>query len=230
MGRRKMIGLGLIVITCLFVFCCVLLYVNRKSYKIERGMSKALETYSNTTEPIDIKVLSKEINELVEEKLKETNLEELSEEELQQLLEVVADHLREKIRGIGEEERYEIANQVIAQIIELGIGDTTEQKEQLEEYKKKLEQLTNETNEQFRNLMDNMAKEIKSVQEDIEKTNTEIEQQENTLKLQKEEYTRSTEELRDRTKNLEDNVLFHSYDEETNTLQIFGKKEEELVE
>lgn len=237
MRRRKMIGLGLIAVTCLFVFCCMLIFMNRKSYKIEKGVSKAIQTYSPSTEPVDIKVLSKEINELVEKKFMENAIGELSEEELQELLVIVADRLQEDMKEIGDKQRYEIANQVIAQIIELGIGDTTEEQKQLEEYKKKLEQLTQETNEQFRNVMETMVKDMEKVQETIEKTNANINAQETifnqhtqTYQQQVSVYNQSIEELQNRTKDLEDNVLFHSYEEETGTLHIFARKEEDLTE
>ena len=69
MTRRKVAGIVLAVVTVLFLVYCILFLNQNQEEKIEKGIVKAMKTYSGNMDEDEIKVLTKEIDTLVNEKL-----------------------------------------------------------------------------------------------------------------------------------------------------------------
>lgn len=158
--RRKIIGIILIAVTIIFVLLCVFFLTQKQKFEIEKGVAEALKAYSASMEGTDVKVLNREINNAVEERLKELNSQELSEEEIQLLVQEVTNELRYKFQHISEEEKTIIESNIqqLEQLIEeinkgievirLEMGDTTGKLEvSIEELENQLTLIQQELNQ-----------------------------------------------------------------------------------
>lgn len=228
MRGKKIVGLLLIVATLIFVLACLMFYNTNQSYEAEKGIKEAIMAYSAAMEEADIKVLTREVNEAVEKKLKEMNTDELSQKDLEELLETVLQELEIRTLGyrdtdITQEELNNIANEVIKRVIELKIGsETEEEKAKLEAYRIQLDKIT-QLQQNIDAKIIQAETNISGLQKDVNQLKAEYQKEMNQLKT---ELQNRIGELEKRAAQLEGNLLYYQYDEATNTLKLTGKKGE----
>ncbi len=228
MRGKKIVGLLLIVATLIFVLACLMFYNTNQSYEAEKGIKEAIMAYSAAMEEADIKVLTREVNEAVEKKLKEMNTDELSQKDLEELLETVLQELEIRTLGyrdtdITQEELNNIANEVIKRVIELKIGsETEEEKAKLEAYRIQLDKIT-QLQQNIDAKIIQAETNISGLQKDVNQLKSEYQKEMNQLKT---ELQNRIGELEKRAAQLEGNLLYYQYDEATNTLKLTGKKGE----
>ncbi|MGN0307101.1 MAG: coiled-coil domain-containing protein [Lachnospiraceae bacterium] len=215
MRGRKIIGLLLTVVTLIFIIACLMFYDANQTYKAEKGIEEAIKNYSASMDDEEIKVLTKEIYAAVEQKLERMDANNLTEKDLEELLETVIRELEIRTleyrdRDITGEEINRIANEVIKKVIELNMVTSNEDHlAKLEEYRLKLDQMTN--------LQQDLRIRLIQTQEDIAALQNRISQLEKALEVR-------MEQLEHQTSDLQKNVLYYQYNKDSQTLSLLGKE------
>ncbi|MBQ9991476.1 MAG: hypothetical protein IJP31_11155 [Lachnospiraceae bacterium] len=222
MRGRKIISLILTIATLIFIIACLMFYNANQSYKAERGIEEAIKAYSASMDEGEIKVLTREINDAVEKKLSEMNAQDLTEEDLKELLETVIKELETSTveyrdRDITQEEINNIANEVIKKIIDLKITPTNEDElAKLEAYKLQLDQITN--------LHQDLSTKLIQARTDISNLEKRISELEKALKDRLADIESRASQMEEKTASIEGNALYYEYDQDTQTLKVYGKK------
>lgn len=169
--KKQIILVSLVIVAGITVLC---LYQYKKNpvYVMEEGISESLENYSSLNEA-DIKVLKREINDVVENKLEEVNTKELTPENLKELMLAIKDELNYATYNIPEEEINRMVNEIIKKVLELKISDD---REKLEAYQKQIDVLTKQLIE-LENRINNIpytADDIKKIAQQYDWTESEI--------------------------------------------------------
>ena len=253
MTRRKIAGIILATVTILFIIYCLLFLTQNQNRKIEKGVVKVMETYSDNLNDQEVKTLSKELNTLIEEKLKQIGKDDFTKDQLKELLELITQEIHNKFENLTQKEVHLIANSVLKEIIDQGIGYTSEDKEKLEIYKKQIDELTIEIDRELETMIKEFEREISKVETsfndqtkelenhitlltnhltELEKKVSELEKSKNDLEIKLKETIEKTkvhdeqlEGLKERVKNVEDGALYYHYEEESSTLHVHGKEE-----
>lgn len=176
MTRRKIAGVVLAVTTVLFLVYCILFLNQNQNEKIEKGVVKAMKNYSENLNEEEIKVLTKEIDTLVEEKLNTVEKEKLTEQQLDQLLTLVTKEITHKFNNLTENEIHLISNRVLKEILEHNLGGSSGNEQLLEKYKKQIDELTKSINGQLEQLLKEMEEEMDTVKNTVDKKTSEIEE------------------------------------------------------
>ena len=218
MKRRKVIGLVLVIVTFVYFIACLLAFYQNQRVKMEKGIEEALKAYSGQ-ESLDIKELSNDFNLRLDGKLD-------AEEGKQQILKFEGsfERMEKNITNVTDEmalvetnilnlnERLNvIENSYNELFVELTSKYDLYEETFLEIEKKTLEMQTDI--EEIKNIINEMEKKI-------EENNSE--QEKNTDELQS-----KLEEINNKLTELIPNLLLYQYDDETQTLHVYGKKEEE---
>ena len=215
MRGRKIIGLLLTVVTLIFIIACLMFYDANQTYKAEKGIEEAIKNYSASMDNEEIKVLTKEIYAAVEQKLEGMDANNLTEKDLEELLETVIRELEIRTleyrdRDITREEINRIANEVIKKIIELNMVPSNEDNlSKLEEYRLKLDQITN--------LQQDLWVKLTQTQADITALQNRISELEKALETR-------MEQLEHQASDLQKNVLYYQYNKDSQTLSLLGKE------
>ncbi|MGN1314128.1 MAG: coiled-coil domain-containing protein [Lachnospiraceae bacterium] len=215
MRGRKIIGLLLTVVTLIFIIACLMFYDANQTYKAEKGIEEAIKNYSASMDDEEIKVLTKEIYAAVEQKLEGMDANNLTEKDLEELLETVIRELEIRTleyrdRDITREEINRIANEVIKKIIELNMVPSNEDNlSKLEEYRLKLDQITN--------LQQDLWVKLTQTQADITALQNRISELEKALETR-------MEQLEHQASDLQKNVLYYQYNKDSQTLSLLGKE------
>lgn len=216
MKRRKIIGLALLIGTVVYLFALILALYQNQRVKMEKGIEEALKAYAQK-DNLDVKELSKDFNLLLDEKIDTDYMN-------QQVLKYEGSFARmeKSVTNVTDE----------MALMEYNVKYLSQKIEQMENYYKLLqEEVTNMNTVYDANVIqiNNTISEIKS---DVEKMKTEIlklesimtekdgNQEDNIIELQK-----LVTECEGRLHNLENNVLYYQYDEESQTLKMYGHKE-----
>lgn len=231
MRGRKIISLLLTIVTLIFIIACLMFYNSSQTYKAERGIEEAIKNYSASMDENEIKVLTKEINDAVEKKLREMDTEDLTQEDLEELLETVIKELEIRTleyrdTDITREEINHIANEVIKKIIELKIiPSNKEDLAKLEAYKQQLDQITS--------LQQDLSTKLIQAQTNLNNLEKRVSELEQALKQRIDSLEERADELKEKAKqleakaaSLEGNILYYDYDQHSQTLNVYGKKGE----
>jgi len=217
MKRRKIVGLALLVGTICYLLASLLALYQNQRVKMEKGIEEALKAYSNK-ESMEVKELTKDFNLLLEEKLDVSDMDqqilkyEGSFARMEKYVTNVTDEMAVVDYNINYlNERMEIVenyyNALYEEVMDMDIL-----------YEGKVTELTN--------IITDIKEEIKTMQNDlseIEKrlTENDVEQGKNVKMLQ-EQIALCEQRITD----LEGNALHFEYDSGSQTLNVFGKREE----
>ena len=218
MKRRKIIGLVLIVVTFVYFVACLLALYQNQRVKMEKGVEEALKAYSNH-EGINIKELSEDFNIRLDEKMD-------ANEGRQQIL---------KFEGSFERMEKNIinVNDEMAKV-EVNITNLNDRLDIVENFYEELyieitskydlyeEQFltVNQNIQEIVNIIDEIKVSISDLEEKMDQNN--MNQDENMKELQSQ-----LDDTINRLAELRINALLYSYDENTQTLHVYGDKEEE---
>lgn len=213
MKRRKITGLILIISTFIYFIACLLALYQNQRVKMEKGIEEALQAYSSQ-ESLNIKELSKDFNLRLDEKLDE-------KEGKQQIL---------KFEGSFERMEKNITNVTDEMaLVEYNIINLNDRLEQIENFYDELYvELTSKYDlyEEHFNEINNNTQEIYSKIDEIEIQLSAIEKQiiENDMKQNQDKEALQTQldEVRIRLVELISNALLYRYDEDTQTLYMYG--------
>lgn len=217
MKRRKLIGVVLIIGTFVYLVASILAFYQNQRVKMEQGIEEALKAYSDK-ESLDVKELSKDFNLLLDEKLDadELNYQILKYEgsfaRMEKNVTNVTDEMAVVEYNINNlnERMYTVENFYNALYEEVLHMNTTYEK-QVAEFNISINNIKNE--------IENIKTDISRIEEMI--LNNDSKQNENVRMLQ-EQIALCEQRLVD----LEGNALYFQYDDVTNTLNVFGRKEE----
>ncbi len=254
MRGKKIIGLLLSVVTLIFMVACLLFFQANEDYKAQRGIEEAIKAYSATMKEQEIKVLTSEINDAVDKKLKEIDTGNMSDEELEDLMLLVVQELEKatahyRETDITQDEVYRIASQIVEKSLkEEGSKLTRDQQAFLDNYQKQLELLAKRQDsldsqlEQARNSLSNQVGQLEQTRNSLSDQLNRLEQNQGSkFEGLSEELSKAMNELAQEWKKklegaeaqlqsqsekinqLEGNILYYTYDKDTQTLQLFGK-------
>lgn len=246
MKRRKIVGLFLLTATVVYLFASFLALYQNQRVKMEKGIEEALKVYSEK-ESQSVKELNKDVNLLLEEKadINDLKQEKLKNEGSFARIDKNVTNVTNQMNVMGKNIS-DVANQMI--IIEKNITDVKDEiiimenrinnlndkVVQMEHYYKTFyEEMINMNSSLKDEVLQNketivvIKEEIKSVTDKI----LEIEKQlaENDLK-QEDNIKNLQEQLlqyEERMTAMEEDVLYYRFDEETQTLNIYGKTKEQ---
>ena len=216
MKRRKITGLILIMFTFIYFIACLLALYQNQRVKMEKGIEEALKAYSNQ-ESLNVKELSKDFNLLLDEKVNK-------EENKNQILKFEGsfERMEKNITNVTDEMsivEYNLNNlndrlNVIENFYdELYLGLT----EKYDLYEVEFNEINKNTTE-IQNSIKEIELQISELEKQIQENDTKQDKNTEAVQLQ-------LDELRMRVIDLISNALLYQYDEETQTLIVYGDKE-----
>lgn len=176
MTRRKIAGIVLAAVTILFIIYCLLFLSQNQNKKIEKGVVKVMETYSENLNDQEVKTLSKDLGSLIDDKLRQIGKDDLTKEQLKELLDMITQEINNKFENLTEKEIHLIANSVLKEIIDQGIGTSKEDQEKLILYKKQIDELTIEIDRELETMIKEFEREISKVETVFNEQTKEIEE------------------------------------------------------
>lgn len=224
MKRRKIVGLILMIGTVSYLLASLLSLYQNQRVKIEKGIEEVIKAYSDTEE-VNIKELSKDFNVLLDEKLD------------------ISDMNKQVLKYEGSFQRIENSvNQVSNEMasVEYNVDALSQRIYEIEmRYNNYLDELLNiniANEEEIHNLTNYMVelqKEIELIEKEIlalQEENNIKQEVEATVQNNIQVLQQQNEESKSRIEQLENNTLHFSYDDETKTLNMFGKQREDTKE
>lgn len=216
MKRRKITGLILIMATFIYFIACLLALYQNQRVKMGKGIEEALKAYSNQ-ESLNVKELSKDFNLLLDEKVNK-------EENKNQILKFEGsfERMEKNITNVTDEMsivEYNLNNlndrlNVIENFYdELYLGLT----EKYDLYEVEFNEINKNTTE-IQNSIKEIELQISELEKQIQENDTKQDKNTEAVQLQ-------LDELRMRVIDLISNALLYQYDEETQTLIVYGDKE-----
>jgi hypothetical protein len=204
---KRIFGVVLLAVTVLLLLFCIFYNEEQQKTRIERGISEALENYAAGMDESEIQMLTRDINDVVDEKLAGLNNEEWTEERLQELFMAVAVEVGDKAGYLTQEEIRQITGEILENVIEVRLQARTDEEEEIfERYREELDDLTarqdaaEETAEQLNELITLLGEASESSITDIQ----------NAIK-----------EMKEQAEILRKNVLYYRYDAASNTLSLY---------
>ncbi len=221
MKRRKVIGLILIISTFIYFIACLLALYQNQRVKMEKGIEEALKAYSGQ-ESLDIKEISKDFNLRLDEKLdaKEGNKQimkfEGSFERIENNISNVTDEMALVEYNINNlSDRLDVAENFYNELY-------VELTEKYDLYEQQFTEISNNTTE----IQNNITK----IEEQIATLEKQIMENDTKQDKKTEEVQAQLDQLREEFVELRSNALLHLYDAETQTLYVYGDKENEEKE
>lgn len=217
MKRRKIVGLVLLIGTFVYLFASFLALYQNQRVKMEKGIEEAVKAYSYK-EGLDVKELSKDFNLLLDEKL---NANEWN----QQILKYEGSFARmeKSVTNVTDE----------MAVVEYNITNLNERMYAVENYYNALYEEVVNMNSSHKEQVTEINNTIAAMKSEMDEMRTDI------LKIQElildndskqNEYVRMLQEqialCEQRLVDLEGNALYFQYDNATQTLNVFGRKEE----
>lgn len=216
MKRRKVVGIVLLMGTFVYLFASLLALYQNQRVKMEKGIEEALKAYSEK-ESLDVKELSKDFNLLLDEKLDINDMN-------QQILKYEGSFARmeKHVTNVTDE----------MAVVEYNINNLNERMYAVENYYSSLyEEVVNMNTlyEEKLSEINNSIISIKSQMEEIKTNISNIEEMVLNNDSKQEENVRMFQEqialCEQRLADLEGNALYFQYDNETQTLNVFGREE-----
>ncbi len=248
MRGKKIIGLLLSVVTLIFMVACLLFFQANKDYEAQKGIEEAIKAYSATMKEQEIKVLTGEINNAVDKKLKEIDTGNMTDEELQDLMLLIVQKLEKATSSyresdITQDEVYRIASQIVRKTMEeQGNKLNEEQLAWLNNYQKQLELLIKRQDslddqmEQTRNSLSDQVSQLEKAQGSkitglsveltsyIKVITEEIKKElHDTFQRELDEVKGKLQLQSEKLGRLEGSILYYEYEPDTHTLKLFGK-------
>lgn len=230
MKRRKIVGLVLFTATIVYLVASFLALYQNQRVELEKGMEKAIKAYSEK-ENSEVKELSKDIDLWLEEK---ADINDLNEQRLfyEGSLARMENHVSNVTSEITSVEKY--VTNIAEKIVELqkqniNVNDKiTGIQNQITDIKNQILILDNLQNEAVQNKESVLAlkKEIKNMNDKITVLEEELSEKEVSQKEEIEKLQNRLIQWEEKINELEENILFYRFDEESQTLNIYGKKEE----
>lgn len=214
MKRRKIVGLILFIGTLVYLLASILALYQNQRVKMEKGMEEALKAYAEQ-EGMNIKELNKDLNLLLDEKV---DVQDMN----QQILKYEGSFARmeKSVTNVTDE----------MAVVEYNINNLNERMYQVESYYDSLYEEVVNINTGFEEKVTEINNTIESVKEDMEGIKAEISEIKNLISesdsKQNGNITLLQEQItlcEDRLKMLEDNVLYYQFDNESQTLKVYGK-------
>lgn len=216
MKRRKIVGLVLLVGTICYLLASLLALYQNQRVKIEKEIEEALKVYSDQ-ESLEVKELSKDFNLLLDEKL---DIRDMNEQIIK--YEGSFARMEKNVTNVTDE----------MAVVEYNLNHLSERMYTVENYYNSLYEEVVEMNTLYDgkvteinntiNVIKGEIETIKSSISELEKmvTENDLKQNENIRMLQAQIAL-----CEQRIVDLEGNALHFQYDSESQTLNVFGKKE-----
>lgn len=230
MKRRKIVGLVLFTATIVYLVASFLALYQNQRVELEKGMEKAIKAYSEK-ENSEVKELSKDIDLWLEEK---ADINDLNEQRLiyEGSLARMENHVSNVTSEITSVEKY--VTNIAEKIVELqkqninANDKITGIQNQITDIKNQILILDNLQNEAVQNKESILAlkNEIKNMNDKITVLEEELSEKEVSQKEEIEKLQNRLIQWEEKINELEENILFYRFDEESQTLNIYGKKEE----
>lgn len=230
MKRRKIVGLVLFTATIVYLVASFLALYQNQRVELEKGMEKSIKAYSEK-ENSEVKELSKDIDLWLEEK---ADINDLNEQRLiyEGSLARMENHVSNVTSEITSVEKY--VTNIAEKIVELqkqninANDKITGIQNQITDIKNQILILDNLQNEAVQNKESVLAlkNEIKNMNDKITVLEEELSEKEVSQKEEIEKLQNRLIQWEEKINELEENILFYRFDEESQTLNIYGKKEE----
>lgn len=218
MKRRKIVGLILLIGTLVYVLASILAFYRNQRVKMEKGIEEALKAYSDQ-ENLEVKELSKDFNLLLDEKL---DVDDMN----QQILKYEGSFARidKNVTNVTDE----------LAVVEYNINNLNEKMEQIENFYNTLYEEFVNKNTSYEEKITEINSTITNIKGDVEKIENRISEMEKIIAQNDSKQDENVKLLQEqiaacekRLENLEGNVLYYQYDNESQTLNMYGNQEGE---